>query len=593
MTGFLVIALSNAVVAGAMAVVLLPLARLARRPAVHHAICVLVLLKLVTPPLWRIEVPTVSVEDEPNSEAVATDFDYPRATPDWADYELALPPPAPPPKPIHSWLRLGRIGLFVWIGGSLLCLFVVLVRIVNLRRLLGGARSAPRDVQDRAGALARRLRLSNRPGIWFVGGGLCPMLVALWRTPRVFVPAALWDALDEGQRDALLLHELAHYRRRDHWVRWIELAATVLYWWHPGVWWVRRELRESEEQCCDAWVVWATPGSVRAYLTALMDAIDFGCAGSEQGRGARVPALASGMGHFSQLKRRITMIQQGKTCRAMSWRGFALVCAIGGLLLPVAAGLGQAPPDAKAQDKSDASWPNPLLQSPGDEPTTPAPARNVPQLAITYHDFHRLAGATTAQCANCHNPNPLHVRAGADADPNAVAGADWHREIVARADELAKLREELHRTRQRLAQLERLAAAAGRTADDAPATSTRAPSTPANDPSRPAESRPRYGDYRWATRNPPQAGDASDPLTHFSPRKPGSDSNLSQPTRAPLTSSRAPTGAPPARSEQEKLSALEADVKALLDRIQAAKAAQEQQDQNQKARDPERPAKGY
>ena len=309
------------------------------------------------------------------------------------------------------------------------------------------------------------------------------------------------------------------------------------------------------------------------------------------------------------------MIQQRKTCRAMSWRGFALVCAMGGLLLPVAAGLGQAPPDAKNGEKSAAPWPNSLLQSPGDEPTTPAPApaRNSPQLSVTYHDFHRLAGTTTAQCVNCHNPGPLHARAGAaDTDPNAVAGADWHREIVARADELARLREELRSTRLRLAQLERMAAGAGRAADDAPATSTPATSTPAtstpahaprtaaNEPSGPAELRLRFGDYGRATRNPPSAGDASDPLTQSSPRTGASDDNLSQATRIPWRSSRtaAPelqrspvtpaTSAQPAAGEREKLSALEADVKALLERIQAAKAAQEQREQNRKARDPER-----
>jgi hypothetical protein len=175
------------------------------------------------------------------------------------------------------------------------------------------------------------------------------------------------------------------------------------------------------------------------------------------------------------------------------------------------------------------------------------------------------------------------LHAGAT-DPNAVAGAEWHREIVARADELAKLRDELRRTRARLAQLERLAAGAGRKADDAPATSMPAPSTPANDPTRPAELRPRYGDFRRGATNPPQASDASDPLTQSSPRTAARDYNLRQPTRVPLTSSRASTGAAPAPSEREKLSALEADVKSLLERIQAAKAAQEQ-------RDPEGPAR--
>ena len=37
------------------------------------------------------------------------------------------------------------------------------------------------------------------------------------------------------------------------------MAVTAAFWWLPVVWWVRRTLREAEEQCCDAWVVWTFP----------------------------------------------------------------------------------------------------------------------------------------------------------------------------------------------------------------------------------------------------------------------------------------------------------------------------------------------
>jgi len=46
--------------------------------------------------------------------------------------------------------------------------------------------------------------------------------------------------------------------------RRLELAALGLYWWHPAAWWARRELREAEEQRCDAGVVAALPAVVWA-----------------------------------------------------------------------------------------------------------------------------------------------------------------------------------------------------------------------------------------------------------------------------------------------------------------------------------------
>ena len=37
-------------------------------------------------------------------------------------------------------------------------------------------------------------------------------------------------------------------------------SSSVLHWWNPLVWWVRRRLHAVEEQCCDAWVAVGLPG---------------------------------------------------------------------------------------------------------------------------------------------------------------------------------------------------------------------------------------------------------------------------------------------------------------------------------------------
>ena len=86
---------------------------------------------------------------------------------------------------------------------------------------------------------------------------------------------ALPAITDARQRATLLAHELAHLRRRDHWVRCLELLVTGLYWWLPVVWMARHALREAEEQCCDAWVVWAFPDAARSYAETLLDTLDF------------------------------------------------------------------------------------------------------------------------------------------------------------------------------------------------------------------------------------------------------------------------------------------------------------------------------
>jgi hypothetical protein len=76
-------------------------------------------------------------------------------------------------------------------------------------------------------------------------------------------------------RDTLLAHELAHFLRRDHWVRMLEFIATGLYWWHPAVWLAREGIEAAEEECCDAWVVGGLAASPRRYAEALLATVDF------------------------------------------------------------------------------------------------------------------------------------------------------------------------------------------------------------------------------------------------------------------------------------------------------------------------------
>ena len=172
------------------------------------------------------------------------------------------------------------------------------------------------------------------------------------------MPAALWERLTEPQRDTLLVHELAHLRRGDHWVRRLELLVMGLYWWHPVVWWARREIQEAEEQCCDAWVVWALPDAAHAYATALVETVAFLSLPRPM-----LPLGASGVGHTHSLKRRLTMILKGTTPRALTWTALGALLVCGALFLP----LGPTWVLAQAPDPQ-----------PGEEPaTTTAPAADV------------------------------------------------------------------------------------------------------------------------------------------------------------------------------------------------------------------------
>jgi hypothetical protein len=174
------------------------------------------------------------------------------------------------------------------------------------------------------------------------------MLWAITGRARLLIPIDLWRLFDDEQRVALLAHEMAHLKRRDHWVRWLELVAGVIWWWHPVVWWGRRELREAEEQCCDAWVLWAMPQAARTYATALLDTVDFV---SETGT---TPALgASSAGAAKDLKRRLVMIMKASNPKSLSSLGRIIVLAIGLIALPALPRLAAGDDDVKGKPSGE------------------------------------------------------------------------------------------------------------------------------------------------------------------------------------------------------------------------------------------------
>lgn len=69
--------------------------------------------------------------------------------------------------------------------------------------------------------------------------------------PVVVLPRTVVDRLDHRQIRIILSHEVAHIQRRDLVVGWCEAVLKVIWWFHPVMWWLVREIRSTREECCD------------------------------------------------------------------------------------------------------------------------------------------------------------------------------------------------------------------------------------------------------------------------------------------------------------------------------------------------------
>jgi thiol-disulfide isomerase/thioredoxin len=186
---------------------------------------------------------------------------------------------------------------------------------------LNGTLPGSQRLQHVTRQLASRMGLAHDPDIRLVDSVSTPLVWSLGLRPKIVLPLRLTAALDEQQVTMILAHELAHLRRRDHWIRIIELVATLLHWWNPLVWLVRRRLHQVEEQCCDAWVSWLYPDRVHGYAESLLKAAELLPARSP------VPLLASAFLNPPTLKERIEVLLHSGFQRSVS-RSMALWLAL-------------------------------------------------------------------------------------------------------------------------------------------------------------------------------------------------------------------------------------------------------------------------
>lgn len=233
-------------------------------PAVRHAMWTAalagtLLLPLLpdAPPRRRIEIALPAATVAPGEPAASLDV----AT-------TSSPRPALPP-----------LGM-VWILGSLLAAARFFHSFVNVRRLTRCAR--PLMVHD--GIAVMRSPRITAPFTWGM------------RKPVILLPedSAAWTP----ERLRLVLsHEAVHVARHDWATQILAQLASVVYWFHPLVWFAATRMRREQELACDDVVVRAGFPPLR-YAEHLLD-LSRNAAVS-----ARIPAGAP-MADFRQLEVRM------------------------------------------------------------------------------------------------------------------------------------------------------------------------------------------------------------------------------------------------------------------------------------------------
>jgi len=144
-----------------------------------------------------------------------------------------------------------------------------------------------------------------------------PALLGFVR-PRILIPSEMLNSMSLSDIRCVLLHELAHIKRKDILINWLSTALLAVHWFNPVIWLAFRRLHADRELACDALALQCSKSSEASeYGGAILRLLE---------RFAK-PRLQTGVAGIledgSQLKRRMKMIAHFSP-KSLRWSPLAM-----------------------------------------------------------------------------------------------------------------------------------------------------------------------------------------------------------------------------------------------------------------------------
>jgi beta-lactamase regulating signal transducer with metallopeptidase domain len=92
--------------------------------------------------------------------------------------------------------------------------------------------------------------------------------------PVLLLPEGVADQLSGTELEAIVAHEVCHWRRRDNLTASLHMVVEAIFWFYPLVWWLETRLIAERERACDEAVV-AAGCDPNAYAESILKVCKF------------------------------------------------------------------------------------------------------------------------------------------------------------------------------------------------------------------------------------------------------------------------------------------------------------------------------
>lgn len=242
--------------------------------------------------------------------------------------------------------------LVVWSFGVALFSLRLAAAWVQARRLSrDGLTPAPRECVAALERISAALGIQQNVRLFVSAIVEVPSVIGYVR-PMILLPISCISGLTVEQLESVIAHELAHVRRYDFAVNFLQTIVETLFFFHPAVWWISAQIRTERENACDDLAV-EVCGDARVYANALTLLEQL------RPRFANVSVAATGGCLLARI-RRLLKIDSGPEQFSTRWfAGFAVAAAAAIVAMALPFGLAaQASKVVPQEERSATSEPS-------------------------------------------------------------------------------------------------------------------------------------------------------------------------------------------------------------------------------------------
>jgi bla regulator protein BlaR1 len=121
--------------------------------------------------------------------------------------------------------------------------------------------------------LAKQLHINQTIRLLESGIAKVPMVMGHLK-PVILIPIGLINSLTVDEVEAILIHELAHIRRRDYLVNLLQSFMEIVFFFNPAVLWISQLIKTERENCCDDLAL-SQINNKENYIRALVSCVEY------------------------------------------------------------------------------------------------------------------------------------------------------------------------------------------------------------------------------------------------------------------------------------------------------------------------------